>query len=284
MMNRRELLQGGAATILTAGVVAAGDRETPQFDIIDTNLSLFQWPFRRLPLDDTALLIKKMRTLGITRGWVGSLEAILHRDIASVNGRLTGVCAKYPELTPIGSVNPTLSDWQGDLSRCLKEYKMPGVRLHPGYHGYTLADRSFTQMLEQATKAGLFVQIAVTMEDPRTQHSRMRVPDVDLAPLPELMGDHPGARVQLLNLRPRGAQIDSLAKIPGVYLDTARVEGTDGVPALLEKMPRGRVLFGTHAPVLIPEAALIRTHESNRLDEKFLRSLLAGNAQALLKA
>ena len=284
MMNRRELLQGGAATILTAGVVAAGDKETPQFDIIDTNLSLFQWPFRRLPLDDTALLIKKMRALGITRGWVGSLEAILHRDIASVNGRLTSVCAKYPELTPIGSVNPTLPDWQGDLSRCLKEYKMPGVRLHPGYHGYTLADRSFTQMLEQATKAWLFVQIAVTMEDPRTQHSRMRVPDVDLAPLPKLMRDHPGARVQLLNLRPRGVQIDSLAKIPGVYLDTARVEGTDGVPTLLEKMPRGRVLFGTHAPVLIPEAALIRTHESNRLDEKFLRSLLAGNAQALLKA
>ncbi len=284
MMNRRELLQGGVATILTAGVVGGAAKEVPQFDITDTNLSLFQWPFRRLPLDDTTLLIKKMRTLGITRGWAGSLEAILHRDLTSVNNRLAGMCAKYPELTPIGSVNPTLPDWQGDLFRCLKKHKMPGIRVHPGYHGYTLADRSFIQMLEQATKAGLFVQIAVTMEDPRTQHSRMRVPDVDLAPLPKLMRDHPGARVQLLNLRPRGVQIDSLAKIPGVYLDTARVEGTDGVPALLEKMPRGRVLFGTHAPVLIPEAALIRTHESNRLDEKALRSLLAGNARALLKA
>ncbi len=284
MMNRRELLQGGTATILTAGVVGGAAKEVPQFDITDTNLSLFQWPFRRLPLDDTTLLIKKMRTLGITRGWAGSLEAILHRDIVSVNDRLAGMCAKYPELTPIGSVNPTLPDWQGDLFRCLKKHKMPGIRVHPGYHGYTLADRSFTQMLEQATKAGLFVQIAVTMEDPRTQHSRLRAPDVDLAPLPGLMRDHPGARVQLLNLRPRGVQIDSLAKIPGVYLDTARVEGTDGVPTLLGKMPRGRVLFGTHAPVLIPEAALIRTHESNRLDEKPLRSLLAGNAQALLKA
>ncbi|SVA62670.1 uncharacterized protein METZ01_LOCUS115524, partial [marine metagenome] len=35
-----------------AGVSA---KETPQLDIIDTNLSLFQWPFRRLPLDDTGL-------------------------------------------------------------------------------------------------------------------------------------------------------------------------------------------------------------------------------------
>jgi len=177
-----------------------------------------------------------------------------------------------------------LPDWREDLSRCFRRHKMPGIRLHPGYHGYTLADRTFAQVLEQATKTGLFVQIAVTMEDPRTQHSRMRVPDVDLAPLPRLMRDQPGARVQLLNLRPRRAQIDSLSKIHGVYLDTARVEGTDGVPTLLGKMPRGRVLFGTHAPLLIPEAALIRTHESCRLDEKALRLLLAGNAQTLLRA
>ena len=106
----------------------------------------------------------------------------------------------------------------------------------------------------------------------------------DSDPLPKLMSDHPGARVQLLNLRPRAAQIDLLAKIPGVYLDTSRVEGTDGVPALLGKMPAGRVLFGTHAPLLIPEAALIRTHESAILDEKVLRGLLAVNAQAFLGA
>ena len=284
MINRRELLQGSAATILTAGVIGISAKEASQFDIIDTNLSLFQWPFRRLPLDNTKLLIKKMRALGVTQSWAGSLEAILHRDIGSVNRRLVSECAKYPELIPIGSINPTLPDWQGDLSRCINEYKTPGIRLHPGYHGYTLANRAFAQMLEQATKAGLFIQIVVAMEDSRTQHSRLRVPDVDLVPLSRLMHDHPSARVQLLNLRPRTAQIDSLSKIPGVYLDTARVEGTDGVPTLLGKMSRGRVLFGSHSPLLIPEAALIRTHESNRLNEKALRSLLAGNAQALLKA
>ena len=55
-------------------------------------------------------------------------------------------------------------------------------------------------------------------------------------------------------------------------------------PIVMNKMPKGRVLFGTHAPLLIPEAALIRTHESSRLNEKSLRALLAGNAQAVLKA
>ena len=107
MINRRQLLQGGAATILTASVAGVSTKETPQLDIIDTNLSLFQWPFRRLPLDDTSLLIKKMRALGITHGWAGSLDAILHRDLSSVNKRLVEVCANHPELTPIGSINPS---------------------------------------------------------------------------------------------------------------------------------------------------------------------------------
>ena len=57
MINRRQLLQGGTVTILTASVAGVSSKETPQLDIIDTNLSLFQWPFRRLPLDDTGLLI-----------------------------------------------------------------------------------------------------------------------------------------------------------------------------------------------------------------------------------
>ena len=159
---------------------------------------------------------------------------------------------------------------------------MPGIRLHPGYHDYTLADARFAELLLRAAKAGLFVQIAAAMEDPRTQHPRLRAPDVDLAPLPKALSGITGARVQILNLRPRGAHLELLDKLPGVCLDTARVEGTDGVPALCKRLPR-RVLFGTHAPLLIPEASLIRTHESAQLDEKALRALLAGNAEAFAR-
>ena len=284
MINRRDLLQAGAATMLAAHPVLAVKDAVPQFKIVDTNVSLFQWPFRRLPLDKTEVLVKKLRALGIIQGWAGSFEAILQRDIASVNHRLVAACKGHPELMPIGSINPQLPDWQDDLRRCASEHKMSGIRLLPTYHEYTLADPRFAKLLELATMAGLFVQIVATMEDPRTQHNRLRTPDVDFAPLPRVIRSIRGVRVQILNLRPRAAQIESLANIPGVYLDTARVEGTDGVPALFKKMPLGRVLFGTHAPFLIPEAALIRTYEAARLDEKSLRALFSENARRLLDA
>ncbi len=284
MINRRDLLQvaAGAAWVLVTKPAQAVDSEEPQINIVDTNINLFQWPFRRLPLGDSASLVKKLRSLGITEAWAGSFEGLLHRDIAGVNQRLDDECAQYPELIPIGSVNLELPDWKNDLRRCIEKHDMPGIRLHPNYHGYTLSDSRFAKLLEVATKAGRFVQIAAAMEDTRTQHPMLQVPDVDLTPLPDLMRRVAQAKVQILNYRPRSSLLEKLAKTPGVCFDTARVDGTDGIPKLVKSVPRGRVMFGTHAPFLIPEAALIRTHESSDLADASLQSLLWENARRLL--
>jgi predicted TIM-barrel fold metal-dependent hydrolase len=253
--------------------------ESPPFRIIDTNVSLFQWPFRRLPLDETDALVTKLRSLGIAQAWAGSFEGILHHDLAAVNRRLAEACKSRAELVPIGSVNPTLPDWEEDLRRCIDEQQMPGIRLHPNYHGYALDDPRFAKLLELATTAGRFVQLAAAMEDTRTQHPLVRVEDVDLAPLTAVIPQIAGARVQILNYRPTSPLLETLAKTPGLYFDTARVEATDGVPNLIKRVPPQRVLFGTHAPFLVPEAALIRVHESGRLDEAALRAVLANNAE-----
>ena len=286
MITRRDVLNlavsaGAAAALLPAVSRAANQAgESPSFRIVDTNVSLFHWPFRRLPLDNTESLVKKYRSLGIGQVWAGSFEGVLHRDIAGVNRRLAEACLNWPELIPIGSVNPELPGWEEDLRQCCGNFSMPGIRLHPNYHGYTLDDSRFAQLLNLATKAGCFVQIAVSMGDTRTQHPNLVVEDVDLAPLPDLMQRVPRARVQILNDKPRGPVFERLAETTDVLFDTARVDGTDGIPKLVRSLPAGRVLFGTHAPSLIPEAALIRIHESGELDEPALRAVYAGNADS----
>ena len=250
----------------------------PGSSLIDTNISLFEWPFRRLPLDRTEALVKKLRSLGIAEAWAGSFEGVLHRDMAGVNSRLTEECAKHAELVPIGSVNPALPDWEEDLRRCAAVHQMPGIRLFPNYQGFKLDDPRFGRLLELARKAGVFVQIAVALEDTRTQHPTVQVPDVDLSPLPGLVERTKGVKVELLNYRPRGSLPEALRKAERIFFDTSRVEGTDGVPKFIEQLSPERVMFGSHAPFLIPEAALIRVHESSLLDAKALSSLLGNNA------
>lgn len=286
MLNRRDVLQLGVsaatASVLAPATADAGDDVPRPFRIVDTNVNLFHWPFRRLPLDEPDALVRKLRALGIDQAWVGSFEGLLHRDLAGVNGRLSEQCARVPDLfLAIGSVNPELPNWEQDLLIC-RQLRMPGIRLHPNYHGYSLDDARFARLLEHATAARQFVQIAAGMEDVRTQHPLLRVPEVDLIPLVKILPRIPGVRVQLLNVWPTGPLLEKLAEVPGLYFDTARVEGTDGVPNLVRRVPTGRVLFGTHAPFLIPEAALIRAHESGQLEEADLRSVLSGNSDSFL--
>jgi predicted TIM-barrel fold metal-dependent hydrolase len=284
MLDRRELFHSAlmGATAMVHSELAAGEESEPlPLGVVDTNVNLFQWPFRRLLLDRTEVLVRKLRSLRIDQAWVGSFEGLLHRDITAVNQRVFDECRQHPELIPIGSINPMLPDWQSDLKVCFGQFKVPAIRLHPNYHGYTLAEPVFAEVLRRVASAGRLVQLCVAMEDVRTQHPLMRVPDVDLSPLADVMKAIPQARVQLLNYRPRLSVPDSLAQIPGLYFDTARVEGTDGVATLLHSVKGERVMFGTHAPFLIPEASLIRVAEANLSDDA-MRALLGGTARGLI--
>lgn len=282
-MHRRKVLSlavsAGMSSVLLPTMACSAEADSSRLRIIDTNISLFQWPFRRLPLDEKDALVNKLRLLGISQAWAGSFEGILHRDIAGVNQRLADACRVHGELIPIGSINLELPGWENDLHRCIDEHKMPGIRLHPNYHRYTLDDPKFRRLLELATAAGRFIQIAAAMEDSRTQSSLVQVADVNLVPLIKLVKEIPAARVQILNHNLRSPLLQQLGECPGVFFDTARVDGTDGVPKLVQSVPPGRVLYGSHSPFLIPEAALIRVHESDVLDEASLQAVLSENAE-----
>lgn len=253
--------------------------------LIDTNVNLFRWPFRALPCDETPRLIETLRKNNIAGAWAGSFEGLLHRDVGGVNLRLARECEERGDglLLPFGTVNPTLPDWEDDLRRCHEELGMPGIRLHPNYHGYKLDDPRFRRLLELAADRGLIVQLAVKMEDERTQHPLVQVEEVDTSPLVELLKKLPPLQLVLLNaLRSiRPDQTETLATEHGVSFDIAMLEGVGGVRRLLETVPVGRVLFGTHAPLFYMESAVLKLRESP-LSGVQRMAISEGNARRLL--
>jgi uncharacterized protein len=253
--------------------------------IIDVNVNLSRWPFRSLPGDETADLVARLRKRNVAQAWAGSFDGILHRDIGGVNARLAADCATHGKgfLAPFGSINPKLPDWQEDVRRCAQDYRMPGIRLHPNYHGYELKDRVFAELLHLAGAGGLIVQLVASMEDTRTQHPLLRVPPVDLSTLAQVVKSQPAIRLMLLNWWPslKGKPLTPLADAGEVYFDFSTLEGIEGVARLVQQLPPERVLFGSNFPLFPFEAALLKVQESG-LPEDRKTMLFEGNARRML--
>jgi hypothetical protein len=253
--------------------------------MIDVNVYLSRWPFRRLIGDEPDGLVAGLRKRNITQAWAGTFDGIFHKDISSANERLTSDCRRYGAgmLIPFGSINLNLPDWQEDLRRC-HEHKMSGIRLHPNYHGYSLKEGVFEELLGLAAARRLLVQLAVSMEDERTQNPLMRVPPVDLTPLPGVLKNVPGVRLVLLNCDPSHNRVllQRLMSTSQVYFDIAVVEGVGGVARLAQEISVQRVLFGSNFPLFYFESALLKVREAGPTDAE-ARAVLEENARRLLE-
>jgi predicted TIM-barrel fold metal-dependent hydrolase len=253
--------------------------------LIDVNVNLSRWPTRRIRDDETPRLIARLKPRGVTEAWAGSFDGLLHQDIAAVNSRLADECRSHADLPliPFGTINPTLPDWEEDLRRCAEDHQMPGIRLHPNYHGYTLQDELFRQVLQQATERRLIVGLVVQMEDERMMHPLLKVKPVNLEPLAEHVQAVPGLRLVVHNSGRllRGANLAKVLKAGQVFVDIAFLEGLGVLESFLNEAPIERILFGSNAPYHYLESGLLKLQESQLATPQLL-AIRHENARSLL--
>jgi uncharacterized protein len=221
--------------------------------IIDTNITLGQWPTRRVPCDKLETLIAKLHAHNVSHAWTSHYDALFHADLTEVNNRLAAACARVPLPRPVLPSNdqkppqsepspnqlaPTQRATVGSPSRANSQPQLiPFGSINPlstnwqieldrcqkthKMPGIRLHPNYHNYKLEHpafaallaAANRNLIVQLTVQMEDARMMHPLMRVPPVDLTPLEKVLPQTTNLRLILLNALTNPARTDQLARL-----------------------------------------------------------------------
>jgi predicted TIM-barrel fold metal-dependent hydrolase len=286
-VTRRKFLKRTITTAAACGLARLSTAKTddPTDPTTDTHVYLGHWPHQQLPSDDPPRLVADLRRAGVTQAWTGSFDGLFGKDIAGVNQRLADTCVRIGDgmLIAFGTINPTLPDWEDDIRRCHETFHMPGIRLHPNYHGYTLDDPRFAKLLELATVRGLILQLVTWMESERHLLLNPHELEVDVKPLAEKIAPLPRLKVIVTNCYHafRDASIRALLKTEQVYFDFARASDADAIKQLIDTTSPERVVFGSCAPLHSVEAPAAKLNEM-KLPREVRRKIGSANAAALL--
>jgi len=258
--------------------------------LTDTNITLFEWPFRQLKYGDTTALVNKLRRHRINQAWTGSYESLFHKDIEGVNSRLSEECRQKGEglLLPFGTVNLAWPDWKEDLRRCEEVHGMKGIRIYPSYQTFDLSHPDFPEFVSEIAKRNLILQIVGDMDDSRNHHPIILARDFKMEPLVEIHKNEPGAKIQLLywNHRVGNSLLEQMVKETNIVFDIARIETSGGIGRMIEgnpwngsslPVPVNRLLFGSHAPYFPVETNILKLMESP-LTLSQASSIMEGNA------
>jgi len=295
--DRRDFLKAslfaGSALALARPDLTAASAGAP-VGLVDTNINLFEWPFRKLKYRDTATLVAKLRKHRVVEAWAGSFEALFHKDINGVNERLAAECRAHGRglLRPFGTVNLAWPDWEEDLRRLHEVFKMPGVRIYPGYQPFDLAHPDLTRLVATVRDRGLVLQVVFGLEDTRVHHPDLTLVPVVAGPLVAALKAVPNARVQVLHFagNVQGTDLHQLMTETKACIDLSRWEGNGMVGKMLgvapaanraSPVPLDRVMFGSHAPYFPVETAILKLVESP-LDASQLHAIMQGNARKFL--
>lgn len=224
--------------------------------MIDANVTLGHYPFRKLPIDgsDPAAVKDLLQRCGVTRACAGSLNAVFYGDPDQGNDELLPALADDEFYLPVGVINPSLQSWRASLARCIEQYGCRMVRLYPSYHSYKLTDPAVEELLAAATDAGVLVAIVQRLEDERAHHPLMKVPANDLY---DVMGTAQRYDRPLLLLSAYLAEIRQLAPhAHHLHFDIAFAETMNTLGTLTQAVDPARLVLGSHSPLLYTEAAV----------------------------
>ena len=167
--------------------------------MIDYNCYIGQWPFHKLRRHTFEDLRAVHRENGIEYGYVSSIHSIFYNDFYESEKELYEEI-KGSNYKQVVTVNPTLDGCACILKRCIDEFDVKGIRLIPGYHGYSVNSSILNPVIETAKEKNLPLFLTSRMIDERLTH--IIHPDLsEINDVSELIEKNRGIKIVLCHFK-----------------------------------------------------------------------------------
>ncbi len=240
--------------------------------MLDYNAYIGEWPFYKLPRTTLGELAELHRQNGISGGYVSSLKSIFYNDFYESEAELAEVISGsgYHHVV---TVNPAFPECPVTLARCIREFCVRGVRIHPAYHGYELTSEVMAGVLEILREYRLPLFINARVHDERLTHMiHPTQPNIDA--VRRFVRENADVKTVLCHFRPDEAFAlrPELCELENLYAETsafrANLFENESTTELLRYM-----LYGSDYPIY-PVSASALLFKTEIEDEKIRKAFL----------
>ncbi|MDF2713771.1 MAG: hypothetical protein K0R28_696 [Paenibacillus sp.] len=253
---------------------------------IDLTAFIGQWPTRLQIRADASDLSEMADRLGLEAMCVSHIASIFGFDTRSGNEALFRDTAADERLWPFAMLNPVEAGWELELDWAIRQ-GAKGIRIVPGYHGYSLDSPQAAELVARMSASGLPLHICFRLEDDRLVHPRIALRPAqfhELAELLRLTGETP---IVLSGLRARewqsvSEQLNDDHRTDRVMLDLWFTNGPIAAMAsLCQSNLADRLGYGSCTPIQVAEATVLQLAAAD-IDADKRAALCRSNAARLL--
>lgn len=251
----------------------------------DANVFTGEYPFRRLRPTRGDGLLRLLDRFHVEKAVATAFPSIFYKD------SLDGLRKTIDEMEGCGErifhyavLNPTIEGWREDLNRALELPGVVGLRLFPRYHGYALKDVRIDELIDEASKRKLPVDLAVRLVDDRL-HPRFLTSDpISVDAIAAFLDRH--SHTPILVSRLLSWEMEKLSasfqKHPSAWLDAGSINASvTTLDRLKEMAPIDRCVFGTGTPLFYAEGLWMALDQS-LLSAEDRTKVTGGNLKRLL--
>lgn len=247
--------------------------------VIDMSVWTGNWPFTSQRFTKLGPLKEKLKSLQVAKAFVAPTEAILEQDPLRANKALLSA-VQDDFFSPVPVIDLSYANWDENVQFAVNDERVKMIKLLPNYHMYELDEKQLEQLVKMTEQHKLIISVQMRVEDMRGQHPLMLVKDVDVLKAVRTMAFYPEQRFMLSNLYIYEVP-EALLPLDNVWVDISSMEEIDTVRELKRNDKFDKVLFSSHSPFYIPEAAVNKLKYTDERQED-VDAVAYANAMKLL--